>query len=362
MWALWKNDNLKNEEEAKEEEEIPPEIDEAELSRKLNKDLLYRVKIADTPCDPDHGWKLEKVVRGINVYISCKPPSESNVPVASASASSASITPSLSSPATAPSIAAECKADSLGATATDNAACATADKSVDTTERAQLGCCKTVGYIEGISAAEAAMFMYDCDRDNLQYFSPSFRIRHEVMKIPMWGISDRCYTYAHRVVRFGRERDRYMAQFVSIRHKKRPEARSRRLNQVVANGNMSAIYETQFLNGKNKDSPDLTRKDVRCSMTYQSEVDPGGIVPLWIVQFLTKREYPKFVEQFTGRCRKFYDNKPLRLRKVPPAVYKRPYTMAAFKAYYRSELKRLAQEDTAEAAAATGKNEQNDKK
>lgn len=350
MWSWWNKAQ-----ETKEEEEILPEIDEAELSRKLDKDLLYRVKIADTPCDPDHGWKLERVVRGIKVYTSYRTPSENIIPVASASASSASIlSPSL--PTTVSSTSTECKIDSLNATAAGNTGDAIANESAGTTQQTQMGCCKTVGYIEGISAAEAVMFMYDCDRHNIQYFSKYFRIRHEVMKIPMWGISDRCYTYAHRVVHFDRERDRYIAQYVSIRHKKRPESQSRRLNQVVANINMSAVYETHFLNGKNKDSPDLTRKDVRCSMTYQSEVDPGGIVPLWIVQFFTKREYPKFIEQFTGWCHEFYDNKPLRLKKVSPAVYRRPHTGAAFKAYYKSELKRIAHEDAVEAAAANGQN------
>jgi len=336
-------------------EEILPEIDVEELKRKLNQELQYRVKIADTPCDLDHGWKLQSVVGGIKVYIACKPPAKANAPVASTSASAASITSEPSSPATVSSTSAECKTDSPEAAAADNAASATPDKGVDTNQQTQMGCCKTVGYIEGISAAEAVVMMHDCDRVNIQYFSKCFRIRHEVAEVPMWGISDRCYTYAERIVRFGRKRDRYIAQVMSIRHKKRPEAQSRSLGQVVANINISGIFETQFLNGKNKDSPDLTRKDVRCAMTYQSEIDPGGMVPLWIVQFFTKREYPKFIKDFTGWCHECYDNQPLRLSKVPPVVYRRPHTRAAFKSYYRSELRRIAKEDAAEASATDQK-------
>ena len=223
----------------------------------------------------------------------------------------------------------------------------------------QMSCCKTVGSIEGISAAEgAAMWWADwadtpngVPAENLQYFSKRFRVRHQVTKSPGWGLSDRCCTYGNRIVHFDPEADRYIAQSFSIKHKKRPEAQSKQLKQVVANIDISCIFQTVFLNGKNKDSTDLTRKDIRCTLVYQSDVDPGGFMPLWLVRMFTKRAYPKFIETFIDYCQKCYANAPLLLSNVPTPMYGRSSTVAKCDAFYQSELKRIAEEDAAEASA-----------
>ena len=67
----WFNKNKNTEAPASVAYEVPPETDVVALTRKLDQELKLRVKIADTPCDVEHGWKLESVVRGTKVYTSC---------------------------------------------------------------------------------------------------------------------------------------------------------------------------------------------------------------------------------------------------------------------------------------------------
>merc|ERR1719331_2043281 len=101
-------------------------------------------------------------------------------------------------------------------------------------------------------------------------------------------------------------------------HKKHPVSKSKRLKQVLTKVDISVIFSTEFLNGKNKTSPDLTRADVRCRLTYQAELDIGGMVPMWIARIFCKRAYPKFIDQFIQHCHKCYDREPLQLANVAP--------------------------------------------
>ena len=367
MLSWWSKKSKKTEAPAPVADELPPEIDVVELTRKLDQELKLRVKIAETPCDVEHGWKLESVVRGTKVYTSCATKtregagkiegtkdldfeSKGNINDASEGPAKGNIPAAVAACTYAPkSSITEGTADSLKATAES--------KEVDAIP--QMSCCKTVGSIDGISAAEgAAMWWADWDDSqngvpalNLQYFSKRFRVRHQVSKSPGWGIADRCSTYGNRIVHFDPEGDRYIAQSFSIEHRKRPESQSKLLKQVVATIDISCMFQTEFLNGKNKDSPDLTRKDVRCVLIYQSDVDPGGYIPQWLVRMFTKRAYPKFIENFINYCHKCYDNTRLLLINVPTPVHGRTSTAAKCEAYYQSELKRIAEEDAAESSA-----------
>ena len=379
-------------------EEVHPDIDLEALTRKLDRELKFRVKIADTPCDAEHGWKLESVVSEIKVYTSCKPtqregwenskleydldrknlefendggsdeasaaPARADIPKAVAAASSECTASKSSPPPPSPA------STSTGGTVdSPNAAAAGPKDGVAVADNGntgqQMACCKTVGSIQGISAAEAvAAWWVDWGEQettkvvpavDLQYFSKYFRIRHQTIKPPFWGLSDRCCTWSNRIVHFDPEGDRHIVQILTESHKKRTEAQAKRLNQVVAGMDISCIFQTVFLNGKNKDSADLTRKDVRCTLVYQSEMDPGGYVPLWIVRAFSKRAFPKFIEIFINYCHKCYDDVPLRLSDVSPPMNGRPSTAAEYEAFYQSELKRIAEEDAAEASAVVKK-------
>ena len=358
-----------------------PDIDVEALTCKLDRELKFRVKIADTPCDAEHGWKLESVVRETKVYTACLPTKREEVEDATVESSlgpktldmksGGSIDEKPEAPASGdiPAAAAAGSSKSTASTSTGatadspNAAAADPKKggavADDGNKGPQMACCKTVGAIEGISAAEAASAWWVdwgetenvLPTEDLQYFSKFFRIRYQVMKAPFWGISDRCCTWSNRLVHFDREGDRYIVQILTAKHKKKPESQSKRLKHVVAGMDISCIFQTEFLNGKNKDSPDLTRKDVRCVLIYQSEMDPGGYVPLWLVRTFAKKAYPKFIETFINYCHKCYDNAPLLLSNVPPPLNGRTSTAAEYEAYYQSELKRIAEEDAAESSA-----------
>lgn len=230
----------------------------------------------------------------------------------------------------------------------------------------QMACCKTVGSIEGVCAAEAtAAWWSDCwdisangpAPENLQVFSKFFRIRHQITESPGWGISARCSIFANRAVMFDPEADRYICQAVTVRHKKKPEEETKKLKQILTNVDISVIFRTEFKNGKTKTSPDLTRADVRCVLVYQAELDPGGIAPLWLVRYFAKMGFPKFIDQFIQHCHKSFDDLPLQLSNVaPPVGDGRHVSMAEFEALYEAEAKRLADEDAATAAASADDN------
>ena len=384
--------------------EIPPEIDEAALTSRLDQCLRTHVQVADTPCDEKHGWKLESVVRGIKVYTACKPrkqfglkkssskkvikmpapPTKGDIPAAISSSCPPSSSLSTAATATSASASASASAASTTSAATESPVSAEDDMDslkaqvvkegvaiTDDGEKAsQMACCKTVGCIEGICAAEAtAAWWSDCwdisqngpPPRNLQVFSKFFIIRHQITNSPGWGISARCSVFTNRAKFFDPEADRYIVQSLTVRHKKKPEEETAQLKQVLTKVDISVIFQTEFKNGKTKTSPDLTRADVRSVLIYQAELDPGGIAPLWLVRFFAKRGFPKFIENFIQHCHRCFDDLPLQLSNVAPPVGKsggefRHVSMAEFDAIYEAEVKRLAAEDTTAAASAAADN------
>ncbi|VDK60387.1 unnamed protein product [Cylicostephanus goldi] len=57
------------------------------------------------------------------------------------------------------------------------------------------------------------------------------------------------------------------------------------------------ICQTVIKNGKNPGQ--LSRDDVMCKIIYVSQVHPGGWVPTAALRHVYKREYPKFLRNFT---------------------------------------------------------------
>ena len=161
MFSWWSKKSRKTEAPALVADEILPETNEDELTRKLDQELRLRVKIADTPCDVEHGWKLESVVRGTKVYTSCaaktregggkfdgtkdldfkingntsEAPVKGNIPAQVAAGTDVPESSTTEGTPDSPKAIAE-------------------SKEVDAIP--QMSSCKTVGVIEGISTAEGA--------------------------------------------------------------------------------------------------------------------------------------------------------------------------------------------------------------
>eukprot|EP00128_Syssomonas_multiformis_P007226 Colp12_sorted_trinity150504_noHs@21789 len=57
----------------------------------------------------------------------------------------------------------------------------------------------------------------------------------------------------------------------------------------------------------------VTRKNVSCSFTYMSEVNPGGWVPPSVLRTASKRAYPEILRKISDCCVQTYKNTPPRL-------------------------------------------------
>ncbi|CAD5207290.1 unnamed protein product [Bursaphelenchus okinawaensis] len=61
------------------------------------------------------------------------------------------------------------------------------------------------------------------------------------------------------------------------------------------------------------DPENPSRANVRCKIVYVAQVHPGGWVPASALRQVYKREYPKFLRQFSSYVLKKVNNKPLKL-------------------------------------------------
>lgn len=55
----------------------------------------------------------------------------------------------------------------------------------------------------------------------------------------------------------------------------------------------------------------VTRQDISCKITYCSVVNPGGLIPCALLRTVYKREYPKFLKNFTSYVIKQCKDKPI---------------------------------------------------
>ncbi|KAI6195317.1 Collagen type IV alpha-3-binding protein [Aphelenchoides besseyi] len=75
---------------------------------------------------------------------------------------------------------------------------------------------------------------------------------------------------------------------------------------------IAMVCET-IIETSNKPLDQLERSDVRCKIIYVAQVHPGGWLPSAALRQVYKREYPKFLRQFSAYVQKKVKGKPLNL-------------------------------------------------
>ncbi|KAI6183186.1 Collagen type IV alpha-3-binding protein [Aphelenchoides bicaudatus] len=75
---------------------------------------------------------------------------------------------------------------------------------------------------------------------------------------------------------------------------------------------IAMVCQTVILN-KEKSVDSLNRSDICCKIVYVAQVHPGGWLPTSALRQVYKREYPKFLRQFSAYVVKKCKDKPLKL-------------------------------------------------
>uniref|UniRef100_A0A914DYQ1 START domain-containing protein n=1 Tax=Acrobeloides nanus TaxID=290746 RepID=A0A914DYQ1_9BILA len=66
---------------------------------------------------------------------------------------------------------------------------------------------------------------------------------------------------------------------------------------------------------KQKTNPKISRDNVRCNIIYMAQLSSGGYVPIAPMEALYRREFPRFLKNFTEKIQNKTQGKPLRLEK-----------------------------------------------
>uniref|UniRef100_A0AC35TJ37 Collagen type IV alpha-3-binding protein n=1 Tax=Rhabditophanes sp. KR3021 TaxID=114890 RepID=A0AC35TJ37_9BILA len=170
---------------------------------------------------------------------------------------------------------------------------------------------KALHYIEGITAKEYLHYFYEfkykTDWDDtleksmlVDKIADDICVIHQIHK-RIWPSAQReSLFWSHiRDVSASKDDDAYDALIVCNHDVKRGDLPLVNSSSVRVGLKIAMYVQTIILN-KDKPLTELTRKDIAIRIVYVAQVDPGGWLPKAPLMQVYKREYPKFLNNFTA--------------------------------------------------------------
>lgn len=170
---------------------------------------------------------------------------------------------------------------------------------------------KTVGTFKGLTAKEFCSYFYDPEV-RLQWESTveKFKVLEnlDVNTCIFHNLHKRVFPTAQRDACFlshirNLGDNTWMVQNVSVLHENAPD------KYIRIQANVFLFIKTELP----KDGSEATRDNISCNIVYVANVNPGGWAPSSVVKAVSKREYPKVLNNLAKHARKHFQQQEILL-------------------------------------------------